>query len=362
MASIEQRNGKFMVRWRINGKPRTKTFSTLKQAQHHKANVEQEISAGTALDPARGQTTFRVWREQWTENRQNVKANTLSASKSLYNAHMSLSWDTWRLDAITQQDVQKWVNGIVKKGRSASTVRAAYKDFSQCLRAAVTPKYIRESPCYGINLPPIEHEELVLLDHAEIAKLADKIKGRYSALILTLAYSGIRVGEAAALKWPQVDLEAGTIRIIATASEHVGSGIVTTKPKSKAGIRTVPIPHHLVTALRAHKDKYSATGWVFTSSEGQQLNTRNFNRRSFKTAKDALSYDLTIHDLRHTAISLWIRAGIDLVRIKTWAGHTDAAFTANIYGHLFPTDDAALVETLNSNIVAALETAEVRYT
>lgn len=351
MASVSPRNGGFIVRWRINGRQASKMFPTEKLANAHAAKVEEQLTTGTALDPRMGRTTFKEWRVQWTANRQNVKQSTLNASASLYRAHMADHWDTWRLDAIGQQDVQRWVNGL--KGKPA-TRRATYKDFSQTLKAAVTARYLRESPCYGITLPKIEHEELVLLDHAEVAALAGKIKPRYKALILTLAYSGVRIGEASALKWPQVDLEAKTIRVIATATETQGLGLVETRPKSRAGIRTVPIPQHLVDALAIHREQFSKRGYVFTSQEGLQLNTRNFNRRSFKTAKDALGYDLTIHDLRHTAISLWIRAGLDLVRVKTWAGHEDAAFTANVYGHLFPTDDAALVDRLQANIATAL--------
>jgi integrase len=88
---------------------------------------------------------------------------------------------------------------------------------------------------------------------------------------------------------------------------------------------------------------------VFTSPQGQPVRVSTFRARAFATAcKRANLPGLRIHDLRHTAVSLWMRAQVDLVRVKKWAGHTSSTFTVDRYGHFFPADDAAILDRLNA--------------
>jgi integrase len=353
MATIEKRDGRYNVRYRVDGKSRRKTFTAYRDATAFKAQVEAEAARGKAVDPALGRMKFKVWYADYVRGRVNVKAATLATSRSLYDNHVS-RWDDWSLDRIGQADVQAWVADLSERGRpSASTVRAVYKEFASAMKAAVAARYVRETPCVGINLPTVERDEMVVLDHRDIARLADAINPRYRALVLLLSYSGLRVGEAAALTWDDLNLEAATVTVRHTVTELTGQGLVLSRPKTQAARRTVPLPRHVVDALRTHREAHSSE-WVFTTGSGAQLNPRGFNRRSFATALSKAELKCRVHDLRHTAISLWIRAGVDLPRVKKWAGHTDAAFTLNTYAKFFPSDDANIMEMLDKHITDAL--------
>lgn len=357
MAAIEKRDGRYNVRYRVDGKSRRKTFTVYRDALAFKAQVEAEAARGKAVDPARGRTKFKVWHAAYVRSRLNVKPATLATSKSLYDNHVS-RWDDWQLDKIGQADVQSWIADMSEKGRpSASTIKAVYKEFASAMKAAVAARYIRETPCVGINLPTVERDEMVVLDHKDIARLAEAINPRYRALVLLLAYSGLRVGEAAALTWDDLNLDAGKVTVRHTVTELAGRGLSLSKPKTQAARRDVPLPQHVIDALRSHREAYRSE-WVFTTGTGAQLNPRAFNRRSFATGKAKADLKCRVHDLRHTAISLWIRAGVDLPRVKKWAGHTDAAFTLNTYAKFFPTDDAGVMDMLNSGIADALAKPE----
>ncbi|RHW25226.1 site-specific integrase [Nocardioides immobilis] len=357
MASIDKRKGKWVVRWRVGGSSRQKTFTVHAHALDHKAKVEAETRAGNAIDPVMGRVLFREWWPIWMRGRVNLKPATLATSRSLYVNHIS-RWDDWTLDRIRQPEVQTWVAEQVREDRlSSSTIIACYKDFASAMKAAVVARYLRETPCVGVNLPQVERDPMRVLDHDEIARLADAINPQYRALVIFLAYSGLRIGEACALRWSNVDADRSQVVVTHTASEVAGHGLQLTVPKTAAARRTVPLPHHVTEALRSHRAGLSAP-WVFTTTTGAQVNPRAFNRRPFATALRRTGITCRVHDLRHTAISHWIRAGVDLPRVKAWAGHTDAAFTLNTYAKFFPTDDTHILDMLNERIITSQASVE----
>lgn len=354
VASIDKRGTKYDVRYRVDGKSRRKTFTRHQDAVTFKAQVETEAAQGKAVDPVSARTTFKDFYPHHVKSRVNVKRVTLATSKTLYDNHVN-RWDDWTLERFTQSAVQDWIGEMVLEAKvSASTIRACYKEFSAAMKTAVAGRYIRETPCVGINLPTVDRDPMTVLDHTEIDLLSKSINARFKALVLFLSYSGFRIGEAAALRWPDLDLDKGTATVHNTVTEHVGQGLVLERPKTRAALRTVPLPRHVIDALKDHQKTFGGQ-WVFTTSNGTQVNPRTFNRRAFATALKKANLSCRVHDLRHTAISLWIRQGVDLPRVKAWAGHTDAAFTLNTYAKFFPTDDSGIMDMLNQGITTALE-------
>lgn len=341
---------RYRVRVRINGVQRTKVFKSEREAEKYERNARTDKDRGVALDPKLGQTLFADWWAEWTSGRANVKQTTLDTTANYYSLYISKHWDTWQLKNITKRDIQKWVTGLDK---APNTVRTAFKFFNQAMKAAHQNKFISENPCTGVKLPVVEHEELRIIGHKEIEKLSDEVPARYKALIVTLAYSGIRINEALALKWDQVDLDKGTIRVIATAVE----GKPNQRPKTRNSIRTIPVPQHVRKALTEQSKAYGGHLYVFTTTNGMQISRANFADRIYRPARLAaeLPKDFTIHDLRHTAISFWITAGVDVLRVMRWAGHSDAQTTLGTYGHLFDTDDTAIMQVLDNKIAAGIK-------
>lgn len=352
VASIEKRQDRYVVRWRVHGKARSRTFTTWRAAHDFKAGVEADLAAGKGIDPSAGRIKLREWAAQWQVSKVGLRPATLAKSDSLMRVHVLPEFGEHRLDRIRQQEIQTWVKNTSEKNLAPATVRETYSELSKCLKAAVAAKVLRESPCVSIRLPRINRESMMIIDHADIERLAAAIDPRYKALVYVLAYGGLRIGEALALKPSDIDLNKGTISVTRTATEVRGK-LVEHPPKTNAGRRKVPLPQDVTDALAQHMRVYSKTH-VFTTAQGKQIRANTFRARQFKRAVSESGLGgLRIHDLRHTAVSMWIREGFDLLRVKTWAGHTSATFTVDRYGQLYETDDAALLETLNASIVAS---------
>ncbi len=185
-------------------------------------------------------------------------------------------------------------------------------------------------------------EPVVYLTYAELERLIAKtreVATEQDALMVALMGNiGLRPGEVYALAVGDVDLRARRIHISRTLTTDGKRTVVGSSPKTRAGIRAVPIAPHLVDALRAQIGRRPKTATVFPTSTGTPLNPSNWRHRAFNPAVKAagLPGGLTPKGLRHTAASLAIAAGADVLMVQRMLGHADAKETLNTYAKLFP--------------------------
>jgi integrase len=225
--------------------------------------------------------------------------------------------------------------------------------------AAVDAGMLAQSPCRRVPLPKVEREEMRFLTPAEVATLADAIAPRYRALVLVGAYGGLRIGELAGLRRGRVDLLRGTVQVAEIVVEvrgvlHVGS------PKTRSSRRTVGLPRFVVEELAAHlAGPADPEAFVFTAPQGGPLRVTAFRARVWRPATRSAGLEgLRIHDLRHTAVALWIAAGANPKEVAARAGHASVSFTLDRYGHLYPEADTALRDRLDVLYGAARPTPE----
>ena len=169
------------------------------------------------------------------------------------------------------------------------------------------------------------------------------------ALILLGAYGGLRIGEMTGLRRKRLDLTAGVVEVAEVVTEMHGH-LYLGPPKTTAGRRRVGLPRVVVEALQEHLAGRSIEpdGFVFALSNGGPLRTANFRTRVWRPATRAAGLEgLRIHDLRHTAVALWIAAGAGPKEVAARAGHTSVSFTLDRYGHLYPEADRALRDRLD---------------
>jgi integrase len=155
------------------------------------------------------------------------------------------------LDAITQREVRAWVASLTVKGLAPATVHKAYQLFAKTMAAALDGGMLAQSPCRGVALPKVEHEEMRYLNPAEIACLAEVIRPGYQALVFVGAYGGLRIGELAGLRRSLVDLDAGTVDVAETVVEVEGR-LLFGPPKTRAGRRRIRLPRRVVDELALH--------------------------------------------------------------------------------------------------------------
>lgn len=278
------------------------------------------------------------------------------------------------MNAIETEQIATWVARLLKpvdedgSALGPSTVRLAFRVLAMVLEWCV-PRRLPVNPARRVKLPVVPEAEHVYLSYDQVETLADAAGGlrtKYDrptataavnrVLILLLAYTGIRWGEAAALRVRNVDLDNQRIRVAATLYEVKG-GLVEGLPKSGKR-RTVSIPASLVDELRPLVDGRPADDRLFTTKRGDPLRKANWRTREFLPAVDKAKLDvqgLTPHKLRHTAASLAIAAGADVKVIQQMLGHADAAMTLNVYGHLFPDRLDEVADTLDARRIKALK-------
>ena len=175
------------------------------------------------------------------------------------------------------------------------------------------------------------------LHPVQVERLVAATDDRFRPLVHFLAVTGLRFSEAAALRWANVDLALRRARVTEGATE-VNGVLCVGGTKTRKSVRDVPLTGHLVqelaTLMPLDADPQSL---VFASPRGGMLRISAFRKRYFKPAvlEAGLDTRIRIHDLRHTAISSWIAAGIDIVEVSKRAGHSSITVTVDIYGHLF---------------------------
>ena len=175
----------------------------------------------------------------------------------------------------------------------------------------------------------------------------------WSPFVLLLALTGLRLGEAVALQWGDLDLETRRADI----RRNIVDGKVTTPKSGKS--RRVDLSARLAAALRAHQARRAATAleagtgelvpWLFAGASGKPIDPDNFRKRVWpKILTKAKLPTMRIHDLRHTFASLLIQQGESLAYVQAQLGHHSISVTVDTYGHLVPGGNRAAVDRLDA--------------
>jgi integrase len=223
----------------------------------------------------------------------------------------------------------------------------AVQVFNKVVRAAVEDRVIPTNPLERLPLPRIQREEMRFLRVEELWQLTDAMDARYRGLVLLGGYGGLRIGEMLALRWGRVDLATGRIDIVEGLTDLAGT-ISFGPPKTKAALRSLTLPRSVVNELEVLAGDTASPGQlVFRSPEGHAVRPGLLRRRFWNPAvESARLTPLRMHDLRHTAVALWIAAGANPKQIAVRAGHTSVSVVLDRYGHLFPEQDETLVVAL----------------
>jgi integrase len=357
MAHIERRVRNLKTTYRARyrdpaGREHAKVFARKADAQRFLTEMENHKLKGTWTDPALGRVLFRDWLGEWWATTTNLRPTTRERNETLLRRYALPRFGDVALVAISQRDVRAWVADLNGRGLAPATVQKAYQLLGKVMGAAVDAGMVMQTPCRRVPLPKVEREEMRFLTPAEIARLADAIDQRYRALVLVAAYGGLRIGELAGLRRRRVDLLRGTVEVAEIVTEAEGV-LRFGPPKTRAGRRTVGLPRAVVDELGAHLVRAEPEAFVFAAPKGGPLRVHGFRARVWRPATKRAELDgLRIHDLRHTAVALWIAVGANPKEVAARAGHTSVSFTLDRYGHLYPEADTALRDRLDALYVA----------
>jgi integrase len=209
------------------------------------------------------------------------------------------------------------------------------------------------NPTVGLSLPAVRGRRDRIVAPQQAARLLEALPSRDRALWATALYAGLRLGELRALRWEDLDLAAGLLRV--ERSWDAREGVV--EPKSRAGKRTVPIPAALRDHLVEHRMATGrVTGLTFGRSPDRPFQPSSVAVRAKAAWKRAGLQPITLHEARHTFASLMIAAGVNAKALSTFMGHSSITITLDRYGHLMPGSESEAAARLDAYIERARTT------
>jgi integrase len=353
MGNVQKRdNGKWRARYRDpSGREHARHFDRKVDAERWLVSMESTKHRGEWVDPAMSRITVGDWSTRWLEGQSQLKPQTRERYRNIVRVQVLPEWGQIRLSAISHADVVAWVAKLVADGYAASTVRQIHRVLSLMLDLAVRDGRLPRNPATGVRLPRAAKGEPVFLSHTQVEQLAEACID-YELFVRVLAYTGMRWGEATAVRVRRLDLMKRRIEVVHTAVELNGQMSYGT-PKTHQR-RSVPVPRSLVDALAEHVAGKNPDDLVFTTPRGDVMRNHNFRSRVFAPAAAFIGVPgLTPHDLRHTAASLAVQAGANVKAVQRMLGHASAAMTLDVYAGLFNDDLDAVADRLDAAAAAA---------
>jgi integrase len=365
MALIRKWRGKWAVDYRDSaGRRHRPSFETRREAETFYGDAVREARQATrcVVNP---DITLTEYATRWLRQvASNVKLRSVQVYTNNLNLHL--------LPELGHRKVRQLHRGLIKDhlvaklsaGASRGTVRLVHATVRNLLNAAVDDGVILANPAHRLGrqlrlvTPKMTHqEEVKALSREQLGHFLDAARQatpRYYPFFLALARTGLRLGEARALQWGDLDLTQRAARVARSISDD-GKSVDT--PKSGHG-RTVDLSRQLVETLRhlevtrkaetLRRGWREVPAWVFVNRLGGPLDADKV-RVHFKHALKAagLSLHFTPHSLRHSYASILLSDGVSPAYVQRQLGHATITLTVDTYGKWLPSSDKAAADRLD---------------
>jgi len=347
MATIKRYPTASGERWEVRyrqpngGTSRKRGFTTKKAAEDWDADNKVAINKGDYVAPSRGRVKVGDLAQSWLDRKKATTEPSYSRTlESSWKNHVAPKWSAVPVNKVTVTAVKNWSAAMTGAGCSATTVLRALGVLAGILDDAVADGRIVKNNARGLSTkkrekpvkPKAKH---VYLDHDAVARLADEA-GPYRVLVLVLAYCGIRWGEAIALRVRHVDELRKRLLIVDNAVQ-VGSQHHLGDPKDDEH-REVPVPAFVLAEIRSQIAGRGPDDLVFGDGSRYLLRPKGSNGWFTRAAERAKIQRITPHSLRHTAASMAVSAGANVLAVSRMLGHENPQMTLTTYADLFDSD------------------------
>jgi integrase len=337
-----------------DGRRRRKTAYAATQADAVRA---MKRLAGRAVDGqllATSTPTVANYLDEWFRtNADEWRPSTRRCYRAAIDGFLTPAFGQLRLEQLTPQAIQRWLLQHKEAHGARRRITLAHATLRSALADAQRLQLVSINAATLVKVPRVTASASVSLDVAQATAFL-KLAGahRLGALFGVALACGLRLGEATGLRWEDVDLTTGEIRV-RQQLQKVGKQLVLQDLKTEKSRRTLALPQPCLEALRAHRTRqlqerlkagaeWQETGLVFTTyasrGEGRKvgagLHPRNVLRTLHALLEASALPRIRFHDLRHSAASLLIAAGVELVEVSMLLGHSELRVTADLYSHL----------------------------
>lgn len=354
-----------------------KSFTTLKDAKAALDEKRVAVRSGDYVAP-KAIPTFKAMAELWFENKKvnagkngkPVKETSLDHWKNHLDTYLVPAFGDKRLDQISTPAIEAQRLAWRDENKLSSiTVNKLLTTTTAIFNEAVRLGKVKHNPASNaqrLGVGSVEASDREATEvRAEAVYNAEELNrliqsaapGFYKSLIFTIATTGMRHGEALGLQWGDIDLTEGKITVRRTwPDKWRGEEPIFYVPKSKHGVREIPISVELVQALKRWKLSCPISRWdlVFPKSDGSPHDRKTVLRSGLYPAiRKAEVKKLDMHALRHTFASLLLSQGTPITEVSSYLGHADPQITLKVYSHWIPRTKTDSISRLAGMILTA---------
>jgi integrase len=336
---------------------RISKFVTLKgtkaQAQAQATKILAGALSGQFVDPSQETVTSFVghWLKSWAND--NVSNKTFTRYEQLLRKHLCARVGSIPVQQLRAVHLQTVYAAMAKDGLADRTRLHLHRVVSTMLKHAAQWGAVASNVASVVDAPRVKATELEILSPEQLKAALASLRSPEIRTIADVALgTGLRRGELLALRWQDVNLDGGVLRVEQAIEQTKRGGVVFKAPKTRHGRRAVSLAPATVAVLREHwrtqqeqrlalgVGKAPPDGFVFANWDGA-VRSPHWLTQAWRKAMAAAGLTATFHSLRHTHASTLIAAGLDVLSISRRLGHGSPVITLGVYAHLFKPDDRA---------------------
>lgn len=349
--SIYKRGDKWRGQITINGQRRSFTSAKKKEVIDWIAAVKVNGAPTT-----RQNITVKELAEEWLEREKQpaVLPQVYYSLEHMFSKHIYPTFGDRQVQSITREDIEKFYRNSIQGKFAKSTIENIEKRFKELLKYAVKEGIIQTNPHeYAVVAKPKGQSKVEAYTPEEQAKLIEYLKKNITtidAIFYLLITTGMRVSEACALTWSDINFKTGAINIDKIVVYHDSHVIIQNHPKTASSTRTVYMSQTVSKYMKVYKLKQEIrdnNGKVFYTKGGNWQTATNLRRRWSKICAEAGIPYRGIHSLRHTFATRALEKGVDIKTVSKLLGHRSVVTTMNIYQDVYSAQKIKAVQMLD---------------
>ncbi len=358
---FQRKDGRWVAKLTLhNGARKEFYYRTREGVVQKMEEAKSAIRSGRTLPSER--VTVSGYAKIWLNlKRESTRHKTYSGWEGLIRLHVLPHIGHLPIARIRPVHLQELYADLGNKGLSSTSVNSVHRVLKNMLRTAERTDVVPRCVADLVQAPSMNRREMIVLS-AEQARAFLRVScgHRLESLFELALMSGARISELLAIRWQDVSFERKVLSI-RQAMQVTANGIAPGNPKTKAGIRDIPLDDAMFESIKNHRVKMAeealAMGapWnneldlVFVSNAGTPLSVSNIRRRDFKplSKRANLPAKLRLHDLRHFFASYNLSRGVPVTVVSKVMGHSSPAVTHSIYAHCIPGDERSIATTMS---------------
>jgi integrase len=344
---------------------------TKREAQVECARLIAARQDGTPVDPSRITVAQYLDRFERDWVALHVSAHSAARYKGALG-HVRRNLCDLQLQKLRPAGVAALYAALSRAGLAARTIGLVHAVLHRALAQAKIWGLVRDNAADVVKPPKASRQETPMLQPVQASELLERLHGHPLYMLASLALAtGMRRNELLALRWQDVNLDAGRLTVERSLEQTAAHGVRAKSPKTTKGRRTISLPASTVAELRVHwreqqeqrlelgAGKSRPDSPVLATWDGKFMSPSAF-AHAWRCQMRAVGMDVKLHMLRHTHASMLIAAGVDILTISRRLGHASATITLNVYGHLIHGTDIRAAQVIDAALGSRMVAKNVR--